>query len=81
MDQGNKIRFNPWATEKNFTQEIGNKPDIIRAMNESEFVIEISTENKIIPTLDSLFPPQIKGRIEVEIFARDKKKPDLCTVG
>ena len=35
-------KFNPWASEKSFTQEIGNKPATKRSKNESEFVIEIS---------------------------------------
>ena len=43
MDPEKKRKFNPWAIEKSFTQEIGSKPDTIRP-NESEFVIKISYE-------------------------------------
>ena len=74
MDLGKKRKFNPWAIEKSFTQEIRSKPAIIRSNNESEFVIEISNEkqNRILPTIKPLCSPQFQERIEVEIFACNK---------
>ena len=45
-DRGKKKKINPWAIEKNFTQEIGGKPATIRSNNESEFVIESQTKKK-----------------------------------
>ena len=55
MDPEKKRKFNPWAIEKSFTQEIGSKPATIRSNNESEFCIWISNkkENKILPTIKS----------------------------
>ena len=42
IDPENKRKFNPWAIEKSFSQEIGNDPASIRSNNKSELVIEIS---------------------------------------
>ena len=57
-----KIKINPWAIEKNFTQEVGSNPTTIRSRNESEIVIEISSEkeSKLLPILKSLYFPQFQ---------------------
>ena len=73
MDPENRRKFNSWAIEKSFTQEIENKPVTIRSNNISEFVIEIWNEKKkLIPTIKSLWFPQYKERVEVAIFACNK---------
>ena len=57
MDPEKKIKFNPWAIEKNYIQEIGRKPVTIKSINETEVVFEISNEKEsnILPALKSLF--------------------------
>ena len=44
VDSETKVKFNPWALEKNFTQEIESKPATLKSNNKFEFVIEISNE-------------------------------------
>ena len=74
MDPEKKRTFDPWATEKSFTQEFGNKLATIRSNNEFEFVIEISNgiESKILPTITSLCSLQFQEGVVVEIFACHK---------
>ena len=71
MDPEKKRTFNPWVIEKSFSQEIGSKPDIIRSINESEFVIVISKEkeSKVLPTIKSPCSPHFHERVEIEIFS------------
>ena len=53
------MKFGPWAIVKSLIQETGSIPATKRSNNESEFVIEVSNkkQNKIIPTIKSLFFP------------------------
>ena len=74
MDPVNKRKFNPWAIEKRFNQEIGSKPATMRSNNESEYGIETlnEKESKILPTIFSLYSSRFQERFQVEIFACDK---------
>ena len=72
MDPEKKIKFDPWAIEKSFTQEICCKPATIRSNNESEIVIEISNEKINLPTITSLCSPQFHERVDIETFACNK---------
>ena len=73
LDPEKKRKFNPWAIEKSFNQDIGSKPVTIKSNKESDFVIEISNEkeSKILTTITSLCSPQFRERVEVDIFACD----------
>ena len=75
-DPEKKRKFNAWAIEKSFTQEIGSNPATTGWNNESKFFNEISNEKKnmILPTTKSLWFSQYKEYVENETFAGDKIK-------
>ena len=63
-------KYNPWAIEKSFTNEIGKKPISIRSSAQpSEYIIEIAkeSESKILPTIKSLALPEYQKTVQVEI--------------
>ena len=67
-------KFNQWAIEKSFTQEIGSIPATIRWNNQSEYFNEFPNEKEsnILSIINSIRFPQFKERIKVEIIACDK---------